>query len=165
MIRHMKMTAALLTVAVLAAGAPKDRKAAPDFALKDATGATIKLSAHKGEVVLLDFWATWCHGCQTEIPWFMEFATRYRDRGLAVIGVATDDDGWTSVRPYMREKGMNYPVVIGTETLAKRYDVTALPVTFLIDRSGAIAFVHAGLPERGKGEVESEIGKLLGESR
>jgi peroxiredoxin len=161
----MKITAVLLTMVLLAASEPKGRKTAPDFALKDVSGATVSLSAQKGKVVLLDFWATWCHGCKTEIPWFMEFATKYRDRGLAVIGVSRDDDGWASVRPYMKEKGMNYPVVIGTDDLAKRYDVTALPVTFIIDRNGAIAFVHAGLPKRGKAEVESEIRDLLGESR
>jgi peroxiredoxin len=160
----MKIAAVLLTVTVLTASAPSDRKTAPDFALKDVTGATVSLSGQKGKVVLLDFWATWCHGCQTEIPWFMEFATKYRDKGLAVIGVSMDDGGWTSVRPYMKEKGMNYPVVIGSGDLAKRYDVISMPVTLLIDRNGAIAFVHAGLPKGGKAEVESEIGKLLGES-
>jgi peroxiredoxin len=76
-----------------------------------------------------------------------------------------DDDGWASVRPFIQKSRMNYPVVLGTEDLAKRYEVTAMPVTFLIDRSGAIAFVHAGLPKRGKAEVEEEIGRLLGERR
>src|SRR5216110_2326776 len=108
------------------------RKPAPDFVLKDSTGATVSLAAHKGNVVLLDFWATWCHGCKTEIPWFMDFATNYRRRGLSVIGAARDDDGWTSVGPYAKEKKMNYPVVVGSDDLAQRYNVTSLPVTFLI---------------------------------
>jgi len=84
----MKITALLLTLLLLATSAPRDRKTAPDFALKDVTGATVSLSAGKGNVVLLDFWATWCHGCKTEIPWFMEFATKYRDKGLAVSALA-----------------------------------------------------------------------------
>jgi len=160
----LKVTAAVLTSLVLAAGGATNRKAAPDFALTDGAGKTVSLSARQGKVVLLDFWATWCHGCKTEIPWFVDFAARYSDRGLAVIGVSGDDDGWTSVRPFLKEMGVNYPVVIGTDDLAKRYGVTALPLTFLIDRNGAIAFVHGGIPKGGKAEIEAEIGRLLGES-
>jgi peroxiredoxin len=93
----------------------------------------------------------------------VNFAAKYRDRGLTVIGVSGDDDGWTSVRPYVKEHRMNYPVVIGTKDLVQRYEVTALPVTFLIDRNGAIAVVHAGLPKGGKAEVEGEIVSLLSE--
>ena len=72
--------------------AANSRKTAPDFTLNDSRGDPIKLSNYKGKIVLLDFWATWCHGCKTEIPWYMEFASKYKDSGLAVIGVSMDDD-------------------------------------------------------------------------
>src|SRR5438270_2690708 len=99
----------LLCSAALAADtAPALRKTAPDFTLSDATGASIRLSDYKGKVVLLDFWATWCHGCNIEIPWYMEFQQKYKDKGLSVIGVAMDDDGWKSVRPFSDEKKINY---------------------------------------------------------
>jgi peroxiredoxin len=160
----MNVVTGVGVIALLLSGASEPRKAAPDFELKDADGKAIALSAYKGKVVLLDFWATWCHGCETEIPWFMDFASRYRDRGLAVIGAAQDDDGWTSVRPYVTEKKMNYPVVLGTGDLAQRYGVMNLPVTFLIDRDGRVAFVHAGLPKGGKEEIANEIEMLLGSS-
>src|SRR5207245_423549 len=62
---------------------PAPGKVAPDFTLQDSEGASVNLSAYKGRVVLLDFWATWCHGCQTEIPWYVEFQNRYKSRGLA----------------------------------------------------------------------------------
>ena len=159
----MKTGTVLLTMVALAGSAQSERKPAPDFLLKDLSGTAVSLSARKGKVVLLDFWATWCHGCETEIPWFVNFAAKYRDRGLTVIGVSGDDDGWTSVRPYVKEHRMNYPVVIGTKDLVQRYEVTALPVTFLIDRNGAIAVVHGGLPKGGKAEVEGEIVRLLSE--
>src|SRR5438477_10170472 len=143
----MKFFAAvmLITAGTIAA----EERTAPEFALKDAHGRIVKLSDYKLKVVLLDFWATWCHGCKTEIPWFMEFAGRYRNRGLTVIGVAMDEDGWKAVKPYVKAKKMNYWVVIGSDDLAKRYGVAALPVTFLLDRSGKIASEHAGVPKAG----------------
>jgi thiol-disulfide isomerase/thioredoxin len=80
------------------------RKPAPNFILTDAKGDTINLSTYKGKIVLLDFWATWCGGCKTEIPWFMEFDAKYKDHGLAVIGVSMDEDGWKTVRPFLAQE-------------------------------------------------------------
>jgi cytochrome c biogenesis protein CcmG/thiol:disulfide interchange protein DsbE len=137
----------------------KLRKAAPGFTLKDSTGAPVRLSDYKGKVVLLNFWATWCHGCKLEIPWFMEFESRFKDSGLVVIGVSMDDDGWKSVKPYLQLKKMNYPVVIGNEDLAKQYGLASMPMTALIDRGGKIAALHTGVVD--KAACESEIRQLL----
>jgi peroxiredoxin len=138
----------------------KDRKLAPDFSLKDAAGKVVKLSDFKGKVVLLNFWATWCGPCKLEIPWFIDFQQSYRDRDFAVLGVSFDDDGWTSVKPYVEQKKINYPVVIGTEEVSNLYGgVEALPTTFMIDREGRIAAVHEGLA--GKSEYQNEILDLL----
>ena len=139
------------------------RKAAPDFNLQDSDGTVIRLSALRGNVVLLDFWATWCAPCKLEIPWFMEFQSAYATKGLASVGVAMDDEGWEKVKPYLNEHPINYPIVVGDATLAKRYSVIGLPVTFLIDRSGRIAARHDGLVDRAV--VENEIQKLLQEKR
>src|SRR5690348_3892591 len=84
------------------------RKPAPNFTRKDSKGIPITLADYKGKVVLLNFWATWCHGCVQEMPWFMEFQDQYRREGLAVMGVSMDDDGWKSVTPFMQEKKVNY---------------------------------------------------------
>jgi len=140
---------------------PASGKVAPDFTLQDSEGASVNLSAYKGRVVLLDFWATWCHGCQTEIPWYVEFQNRYKSRGLAAIGVSMDDDGWKSVKPFLQQNKLNYPVVIGNQALAKVYGVDALPVTLLIDRQGKIVRTHAGMVD--KSSFEHEIQALLRE--
>jgi peroxiredoxin len=139
--------------------AANSRKAAPDFTLNDSTGAPIRLSDYKGRIVLLDFWATWCHGCKIEIPWYMEFENKYKDGGLAVIGVSMDDDGWKSVKPFLEENKLNYPVVIGNSDLGKLYGVDNMPVTLLIDRDGKIADSHAGMVD--KVIFENEIRTLL----
>jgi peroxiredoxin len=164
---------ALFVLSALAGGcssAPKpaqtavehpDRKIAANFSLADASGAQVKLADYKGKVVLLNFWATWCGPCKVEIPWFMEFNKTYKDKGLAVLGVSMDDDGWKSVKPYLAEKKMDYTVVVGNDQVAQSFGgIDSLPTTFLIDRDGRIAFAHMGLA--GKDTYEKEIRGLLG---
>lgn len=139
----------------------KSRKPAPEFSLKDSTGATVKLSDYKGKVVLLNFWATWCGPCKIEIPWFVEFEKTYKDKGFAVLGVSMDEEGWEVVRPYLAKAKVNYRMVIGDDTMAQQYGgVDSLPTSFMIDRQGRIASVHVGLVS--KGDYQSEIRELLG---
>jgi peroxiredoxin len=139
----------------------KERKTAPDFALKDSNGQILKLSSLKGKVILLNFWATWCGPCKIEIPWFVDFEQRYRDQGFAVVGVSMDEDGWDTVKPYITDKKVNYRVVIGNDMVAQLYGgVESLPTTFLLDRDGRIASTHVGLVS--KGDYEKEIIQLLG---
>lgn len=132
------------------------------FALSAASSGSespVNLSKYKGKVVLVDFWATWCHGCKEEIPWFMDFAKKYKHSGLAVVGVSMDEDGWKSVKPFMKKQKMNYPVVIGNDAVAKQYGVVTMPVSVLIDREGKIAASHAGVVDREA--FEKEIRALL----
>jgi peroxiredoxin len=140
-----------------------NRKAAPDFTLTDANGQSVKLSDYRGKVVLLNFWATWCGPCQIEIPWFVEFEQQFKSKGLEVVGVSMDDDGWKAVKPYLASHKVNYRVLLGDETVSQLYGgLDALPTTFMIDREGKFAFSpHIGLA--GKDEYLSQIQSLLGE--
>lgn len=141
---------------------PSARSLAPDFKLEDANGKDVKLSDLKGKVVLVNFWATWCEGCQVEIPWFVEFQKEYASRGLVIVGISLDDDGWKSVKPWIKEKKVNYPIVIGNEGLGKQYGLGGMPLTALVDREGRIADVHQGIVE--KAATQQKIRDLLQET-
>jgi cytochrome c biogenesis protein CcmG/thiol:disulfide interchange protein DsbE len=145
------------------AAPPKEdpsRKPAPGFSLKDADGRAVNLADYRGKVVLLNFWATWCGPCKIEIPWFMEFEQRYKDRGFAVLGVAMDDDGWEVVKPYVAKNKINYRILMGNDDVAAKYGgVDSLPTTYIIDQNGRIVSTHVGLVS--KSEYEDDIAKLL----
>jgi peroxiredoxin len=138
----------------------KDRKTAPEFELKDASGKVVHLADYKGKVVVLDFWATWCGPCGIEIPWFIDFQRKYKDRGFEVLGVSMDDDGWKAISPFVAEKKINYRILLGDDKTGDQYGgVEALPTTFVIDRDGRIASTHVGLANRK--DFEDAIEKLL----
>jgi peroxiredoxin len=123
-------------------------KPAPlDVTLKDMNGKDIRLADYKGQVIFLNFWATWCGPCKVEIPHFVELQEKYRDRGVIFLGLSVDDPV-EKLRPFAEQYKMNYPVLIGLD----REDVQdafggllGVPVTFIIDRSGTICRQHQGL--------------------
>src|SRR6188768_195985 len=138
---------------------PAARKLATDFSLPGRDGKPVQLSSLKGKVVLLDFWATWCAGCKVEIPWFIEFDKAYRSKGLAAIGVSMDDEGWKRIEPYLQKNPISYTIVAGNFETAAPYNITALPVTVLIDRAGRVAAQHVGVVD--KKSFETQLKQLL----
>lgn len=135
-------------------------EAAPDFALETADGDVVRLSDYTGEVVLVNFWATWCGPCKIEMPWFIEFQRKYKDRGFRVIAISLDEEGWDVVRPYAEDLQANFPIVLGDKKTEEAFGgVAALPTTFIIDKQGIIHNRHTGLVS--KGDYEDEIESLL----
>lgn len=138
---------------------PAAARVAPDFSRLDLDHREIHLAAYRGKVVLLNFWATWCAPCLSEIPRFAQWQRKYGGRGLQIVGVSMDDEE-APARAAYRKVALNYPVVMGDEKLGELYGgVLGLPMTFLIDGEGRIRFEHEGATDL---EVlEREIRGLL----
>lgn len=136
-----------------------ERKTAPEIGLEDSVGKQANLRDYRGKVVVLDFWATWCHGCKEEIPWFAEFQRKYGDQDLRVIGVSLDDEGWKVVKPFIKAASVPYRIVLGNDATAKAYGIGSMPDTFLIDREGRIAATNVGMVDRSG--LEKNIQVLL----
>jgi len=138
----------------------KNGSVAPDFELKSLDGKPVRLSDFRGKAVLLNFWATWCGPCKIETPWLVELQNQYGHDGLQVVGVEMGDDGKDEIAKFVKDMGVNYPILIGKEAVGDAYGgVLGLPETFFIGRDGKIVDKLAGL--HGKGEIEDSIKKAL----
>jgi thiol-disulfide isomerase/thioredoxin len=144
-----------------AAAGNKQAWSSPDFTLAKVTGDdSLTLSSFKGSVIILNFWATWCPPCRMEIPDLVELYGKYKDKGLAIIGVSLDSGGSAGVKRFVIEKGITYPVVIGNEKISNSFGgISGIPTTFIIDRTGNIKERIVGL--RQKTYFEDAIKKLL----
>ena len=126
--------------------------------LPDSTGVEQDLARHRGQVMVVNFWATWCAPCIEEMPGFVRLQEKYRERGVVFVGVAIDDPD--AVAPFMRNLGVNYPVLTaeaaGYELLKAAGDSKGvMPYTLLIDRHGAVAQTRSGIYR------ESELDQAL----
>ncbi len=142
-----------------AAGEPTQVEQAPAMTLKDIDGRDVSLSDYEGQVVLLNFWATWCGPCKIEMPWFVDFQRQYKDQGFTVLAVSLDEE-FEGVKPFAEEYKLNFPVLLGSDEVADKFGgIVALPTTLIIDKKGQIVTRHTGLV--GKDEYEAEIKELL----
>jgi thiol-disulfide isomerase/thioredoxin len=133
---------------------------APAWKLKDVEGNPVTSDQFKGKVVVLDFWATWCPPCKAEIPGYIELQKKYAAEGLVFVGVSVDEDGPEVVKKFIKEHGINYPVVMFSEGVVNAYGpIEGYPTTFIIDRDGKIRDKKLGA--RPTAEFEKEILAVL----
>jgi cytochrome c biogenesis protein CcmG/thiol:disulfide interchange protein DsbE len=132
-----------------------------DFTLKDVDGNQVSLSAYKGKVVLLNFWATWCGPCKAEIPGFVRLQEKYRDQGLVIVGYSVDDTA-EKAKAYAAEYKMNYPILLGEgrEDVQDAYGpIWGIPASFIISKDGKVCKKHLGIaPEA---VFEKEVTALM----
>lgn len=133
------------------------RKKMPDFTLRDVGGNPWQLSTHRGDVVLVNFWATWCPPCREETPGLIRIARSYAARRVALAGISMDSGGVPAVRKFLQDFGVNYPMLLPDETFPLARNVEDLPTTFLIDRQGRIAKTYVGEVEERVFRADIEI--------
>lgn len=151
----------LLAALALAAIGPAGR-AAPE------TGPAVPvwplLKSLKGKVVLVDFWASWCSPCLSSFPWMDELQKRHAGQGLVVVAVNLDQER-ALAESFLRKTAPQFRIEFDTQgTLAKQFDVKAMPTSFLVDRKGRIRVRHQGFREAQRAERETQIRQLLEES-
>ena len=131
-----------------------DANLAPDFTLKDLEGNDWTLSAFRGSVVIVAFWAPWCPHCVYEIPLLDSLHTVFADSGLVVVGIGIDRV--SALRGTVDEKGLRYTILVDENgSVAKQYGVQGIPTTFIIDREGKVAYYHVGYhPSMNEGIVQ-----------
>jgi thiol-disulfide isomerase/thioredoxin len=133
---------------------------APALKLKDIQGRTLRLDDYKGKVVLINFWATWCPPCRTEIPQLIKLQREYRNRGLQVIGITYPPEKIGVVRRFVRRQRMNYPVALGTKATRALFDPgEILPITVIIDERGKLRGLVQGILYRE--EFDEKVKPLL----
>ncbi|MGH7418259.1 MAG: peroxiredoxin family protein [Candidatus Rokuibacteriota bacterium] len=155
------MILTVLAVAVLLAIAPGDASAdpfqdlslirpakptpAPDFTLPSLPGGTVALQAHRGSVVFLNFWATWCPPCKEEMPSMERLYRRFKDRGFTILALSLDTGDPGKVATFVKALDLTFPIGLDLKgEVANRYAIRGLPGSFLIDRSGEIIAVAIG---------------------
>ncbi len=136
---------------------------APDFVLKSSSGENLRLSEYRGDVVMVNFWATWCGPCRQEMPLLDDLYARYNRVGFNLLGVNIDDDARRAMQ-MIDELGVNFPVLFDdSKEVSRLYQVEAMPVTVLIDREGKVRHVHHGYKPGYEEKYLTEIRSLLRE--
>lgn len=118
---------------------------APNVEARTLDGEVFRLSDHRGKVVVVNVWATWCPPCRVEMPGFVRLQRDLGDRGVQFVGIAVDQNGTAAVREFVEEKGVNFPQVVSPQVAARHFPGEVVPRTYLIDRQGQIRYEHSGL--------------------
>jgi len=136
---------------------------APDFALRSSAGSNLRLSEHRGQVVMINFWATWCGPCRQEMPRLDEIFARYEPAGFTLLGVNIDEDSARAQR-LADELGVTFPLLFDNEqSVSRLYDVQAMPMTVMVDREGKVRSVHYGYRAGMEQHYLDEVRALLRE--
>jgi peroxiredoxin len=154
---------ALLALAEVAWATASVGTAAPDFTLRSLAGPNLRLQEQRGQVVLVNFWATWCAPCRKEMPHLNRIADKYRSAGLVMLGVNIDDDV-RNAADVATKLGVKFPVLLDTDKKVSRlYDLNSMPSTLVIDRSGRVRYLHRGYQDGYETEYDKQIRDLLKE--
>ena len=143
--------------------AAKLEQKAPDFTLKSTEGGNFRLSEHRGEVLFVNFWASWCGPCRQEMPILDELHQRYESAGFKVIGISIDED-ISEANEALEDIPVTFPVLYdSTSKVSKLFDVDAMPTSILVDRNGKMRFLHRGYKPGYEDDYRAQIRELIRE--
>ena len=152
----------LLLATPMAFSAPSE-VTAPNFTLKSATGKNIRLSEYRGQVVLINFWASWCGPCRKEMPHLDALQKKYEALGFTVFGVNVEQNREMADK-VLKDIPVSFPILFDDKnTVSEMYEVDAMPATMLVDRNGKIRFVHKGYKSGYEDIYEQQIRSLIKE--
>jgi thiol-disulfide isomerase/thioredoxin len=137
-------------------------KPMPEFELEKLTGGTLKSSELQGKIAIIDFWATWCAPCISEIPNYNELAAKYADKGVVLVGMTVQSGSIDEVKPKVAEFNMKYPVVMGNDEVEEGFGGTiGYPTTFIVNQDGKIYKKILGIVSKKREVLEKHIETLL----
>ena len=161
--RFLKQAAMALVLMAGTAYAADAGGPAPSFTLAALTGQQAALSQYKGQVVMVNFWATWCGPCQQEMPLLDQMYKKYKPAGFTLIGVNVDKEA-PAVKELMARKPVSFPVLLDpANQVSKAYHVDEMPSSVLIDRKGEIRYIHRGYRPGDENEYQDRIRQLIRE--
>jgi peroxiredoxin len=165
-------TVSLLTASLMIAisiylapvfAATEQDKAAPDFTLKSLKGSNLKLSEFRGDVVMINFWATWCGPCRQEMPILNDLYLKYRDQGFTLLGVNVEKNQSKAAK-MIRDLRVVFPVLFDADNkVSKLYNVDSMPSTILVDRDGKMRYLHRGYKTGAEDEYVRQVRELMAE--
>jgi thiol-disulfide isomerase/thioredoxin len=155
-------TAALLAV-TLPAFALTTSAPAPQFSLAARGGKTVNLAQYKGQVVMINFWATWCGPCRQEMPLLESIYKKYHKMGFTLLGVNVEPDA-KPAEDYLKAIPVSFPILFDTKSeVSKMYEVSGMPSTIIVDRKGNVRVIHHGYKPGDENEYQDSIRKLVRE--
>ncbi len=160
---HKVVLAVSLLLVAMSVQAEKLTGPASDFTLKNLDGENIKLSELRGEVVMINFWASWCGPCRQEMPILDAMYEEYQDLGFTILGVNVEEDP-NAARKLLKSIPVTFPILLdGKNAVSQDYNVIAMPSTFMVDRDGNLRYQHLGYLPGYEKEYERQVRELLAE--
>ena len=161
-LKRCALAAIIIASSAFAAGGDASGPA-PSFSLTTLAGQPGSLSQYKGQVVMLNFWATWCGPCQQEIPLLDQMYKKYKPAGFTLIGINVDKEA-PAVKELLARKPVSYPVLLDpANQVSKAYHVDEMPSSVIIDRKGQIRFIHRGYKPGDENDYQDRIRQLIRE--
>lgn len=161
----LRMATALMMslFAIWPASAGEITGPAPNFTLRSMDGGSVSLADLKGQVVMLNFWATWCGPCRQEMPHLEALYQRYGDLGFTLLGVNVEEDS-SGAGKFLEETPVSFPILFDPDNaVSELYEVVAMPSTVLVDRAGNMRFIHHGYQPGFENEYQTQIRALIKE--